>query len=60
MRLKFEEIEMDYRLESEIWRGVQRSLTKDAFIALLAEAFCTYKRPLGYFQLDRIHPVDAG
>lgn len=51
---------MDYRLESEIWRGVQRTLTKNAFIALLAEAFCTYKRPLGYFQLDRIHPVDAG
>lgn len=50
---------MDYRLESEIWRGVQRSLTKDAFVALLSQAFRTYKRPPGYFPLDRLHAGDV-
>ncbi|KTB88289.1 hypothetical protein AO069_06505 [Pseudomonas syringae pv. syringae PD2774] len=50
---------MDYRLELEIWKGVQRSLTKDAFAALLSQAFRTYKRPSGYFPLDRLHAGDV-
>ena len=59
MRLKFEEMEVDYRLESEIWRGVQGSLTNDAFVALLLQAIRTYKRPPGYFPLDRLHAGDV-
>ena len=42
---------MDYRLESEIWRGAQRSLAKDAFIALLAEAFAPISVPQVTFNL---------
>ena len=53
---------MDFRLESEIWRGVQRRLTKDAFAVLLSQAIRTYRRPPGYFPLDRLHAgnVDEG
>ena len=50
---------MDYRLELEIWRGVQRSLTGEAFVALLSQAIRTYKRPPGYFPLDRLHAGDV-
>lgn len=50
---------MDYRLELEVWRGVQRCLTKDAFVVLLSQAIRTYKRPPGYFPLDRLQAGDA-
>lgn len=50
---------MDYRLESEIWRGAQGSLTNDAFVELLSQAIRTYKRPPGYFPLDRLHAADV-
>lgn len=50
---------MDYRLELEIWRGVQRSLTKDGFVVLLSQAIRTYRRPPGYFPLDRLHAGDV-
>lgn len=50
---------MDYRLELEIWRGVQRSLTKDGFVELLSQAIRIYRRPPGYFPLDRLHAGDV-
>lgn len=50
---------MDYRFESEIWSAVQSSLIRDVFIAMLAEAFSTYRRQPGYFPLDGLHASDV-
>ncbi|MDC6378871.1 hypothetical protein BW687_001585 [Pseudomonas graminis] len=51
---------MDYRLESEVWRGVQGSLTNEGFAALIWDALSTYKRPPGYSPLDRLYAGDVG
>lgn len=50
---------MDYRLELEIWSGVQRSVTRDEFLARVSQALSTYKRPPGYFPLDRLYAGDV-
>ncbi|WP_122668625.1 hypothetical protein [Pseudomonas viridiflava] len=51
---------MDYRLELEIWSGVQQSLTKDEFLTRVSQALSTYKRPPRYFPLDRLYAGDVG
>lgn len=51
---------MDYRLELEIWSGVRRSLTKDEFLTRVSQAPSTYKRPPGYFPLNRLYAGDVG
>lgn len=51
---------MDYRLQSEIWRAAQQNLPTARFVRLIAEALRLYKRPAGYFQLERVHDSDVG
>ncbi|RMS92869.1 hypothetical protein [Pseudomonas coronafaciens] len=51
---------MDYRLESEIWCAVQRSMPRDAFVVLLALAVQSYQRRPDYAQLERIHVAAVG
>jgi hypothetical protein len=51
---------MDYRLETEIWRAAQQNLPAARFVRLIAEGVRLYKRPAGYFQLERVHDSDVG
>ncbi|KPX50052.1 hypothetical protein ALP26_03339 [Pseudomonas savastanoi pv. glycinea] len=60
MRLNFEEMKMDYRLESEIWLAAQRHMTNKAFLALIEQAVRTYRRRPGHYPLERMHAVDVG
>ncbi|UQB34265.1 hypothetical protein I9H06_10460 [Pseudomonas tremae] len=51
---------MDYRLESEVWCAVQRSMPSDAFVVLLSLAVQSYRRRPGYAELERIHVAVVG
>ncbi|WP_235664031.1 hypothetical protein, partial [Pseudomonas savastanoi] len=54
------EVKMDYRLESDIWCAVQRSMPRYAFVVLLSLAVQSYRRRPGYAELERIHVAVVG
>ncbi|WP_236529555.1 hypothetical protein [Pseudomonas syringae] len=53
-------MEMDYRLESDIWMLAQQSVPADEFVVLISTAVQTYKRFPGLHELDRVYARDIG
>lgn len=51
---------MDYRLESEVWLGVQESMPERHFSAMVGRAVRGYKRLSGHSPLERVHAADVG